>query len=239
MGIAIVTGASKGLGRALAEGLAESGWSLVVDARTEDGIRRTEGELGSRLRPGAAVVAVAGDITSPTHRTALIDAAEALGGLDLIVNNASSLGETPLPLLQVYSLDALREVFETNVIAPLALVQQSFALLRRSPDPRVLNITSDASIEHYERWGGYGLSKAALDHASLTLGAENSDVRSWAVDPGDLRTDMHQQAFPGDDITDRPPPESVVPNLIELINGDLPSGRYKASEIVLSVGAVK
>ena len=239
MAVAIVTGASKGLGRALAEGLADEGWSLVIDARTRQTLQHAEDALRIRLRPGAGVVAVEGDITSADHRSALVDTASQLGRLDLVVNNASSLGETPLPMLQDYSLDALRDVLEVNVIAPVALVQQALPLLRRSGDPRVLNITSDASIEHYERWGGYGLSKASLDHASLTFGAESPDVRYWAVDPGDLRTDMHQQAFPGEDISDRPLPEEIVPNLMALINGDSPSGRYKASEIAVSVGILK
>ena len=124
------------------------------------------------------------------------------------------------------------------MIAPLALIQQAAGLLRQSANPRLLNITSDASVEHYERWGGYGLSKSALDHTTVTFGVENPDIRSWAVDPGDLRTDMHQQAFPGEDISDRPLPESVVPDLVALINGDLPSGRYKASDIRVNTGAV-
>ena len=238
MEVAIVTGASKGLGRALAEGLADRGWSLVIDARTKETLGITENALSPRLQPGARVVALAGDVTSASHRAALIDAARLMGGLDLLVNNASSLGETPLAELADYNLDALREVLEVNVIAPLALIQQAARLLRRSSNPRLLNITSDASVEHYERWGGYGLSKSALDHATATLGVENPDVRAWAVDPGDLRTDMHQQAFPGEDISDRPLPESVVPDLVALISGGLPSGRYKASDIRVNAGVV-
>jgi NAD(P)-dependent dehydrogenase (short-subunit alcohol dehydrogenase family) len=239
MKVAIVTGASKGLGRALAEGLADDGWSLVIDARTEETLRHSEDALRTRLGPGAGVVSGAGDITSPSHRSALVDAARGFGQLDLVANNASSLGETPLACLAGYSLDALRSVLEANVIAPLALVQEAMPLLRQSANPRLLNITSDASLEHYERWGGYGLSKAALDHASLTIGVENPDVRSWAVDPGDLRTDMHQQAFPGEDISDRPLPESVVPTLMALIRSELPSGRYKASEMTSIAGAIR
>lgn len=239
MEVAIVTGASKGLGRALAEGLALSGWSLVIDARGEDALRRTEQSLCSQLEPGAQLVALVGDVTSPSHRHALVDAARQLGSLDLIVNNASSLGDTPLPELADYPVESLRGVLEVNLIAPLALLQESLELLRRSTNPRLLSITSDASVEHYERWGGYGLSKAALDHVSITLGVENSDLLSWAVDPGDLRTEMHQQAFPGEDISDRPFPESVVPTLLALIRGDSPSGRYKVSELATSVGAVR
>jgi NAD(P)-dependent dehydrogenase (short-subunit alcohol dehydrogenase family) len=151
--------------------------------------------------------------------------------LDLIVNNASTLGHSPLPILAEYPLDSLRHVFEVDVLAPLALVQEAMSLLKSSDHPRLVNITSDASIEHYERWGGYALAKAALDHMTGTLGVEEPELRTWAVDPGDLRTDMHQQAFPGEDISDRPLPASVVPQIVALIESDLPSGRYKASEI--------
>ena len=213
MNVAIVTGASKGLGRALAGGLAERGWSVVVDARDADALKSAEGELRSLILPGSSIVAIAGDIASPAHRDDLVRAARRLGGLDLLVNNASTLGQSPLPKLVDYELDSLREVFEVDVLAPLALVQEAIGLLERSDHPRLMNVTSDASIEHYEGWGGYALAKAALDHLSGTLGAEHPDLRSWAVDPGDLRTDMHQQAFPGEDISDRPLPASVVPRL--------------------------
>ncbi len=231
MEIAIVTGSSKGLGRALAEGLATRGWSLVIDARGVEDLKRAEEDLRSVKSSGSSIVAIPGDIASPAHRSELVEAARRLGGLDLIVNNASTLGESPLPRLVDYPLDSLRHVFEVDVLAPLALVQEATGLLMKSDRPRLINITSDASIEHYERWGGYALAKAALDHVSGTLGAEDPKLRSWAVDPGDLRTDMHQQAFPGEDISDRPLPESVVPKLVALIESDLPSGRYKASEI--------
>jgi NAD(P)-dependent dehydrogenase (short-subunit alcohol dehydrogenase family) len=238
MEVAIVTGASKGLGKALADGLTRTGWSLVIDARNEDALGDAEASLRTQLEPGAELVALAGDVTSPSHRRALVDAARHLGSLDLIVNNASSLGDTPLPKLGDYRLESLRQVLEVNLIAPLALFQEALELLRHSVNPRLLSITSDASVEHYDRWGGYGLSKAALDHASMTLGVENSDLLSWAVDPGDLRTEMHQQAFPGQDISDRPLPESVVPSLLALISSDSPSGRYRAIELVTTVGAL-
>jgi NAD(P)-dependent dehydrogenase (short-subunit alcohol dehydrogenase family) len=230
MGVAIITGASKGLGRALAGGLADRGWSLVIDARDASAVEDAAAALRAHLSPGEAVVAVPGDITSPSHRHALVDAARNLGGLDLLVNNASSLGATPLPHLEDYPLDALRNVLEVDLVAPLALVQSSIGLLAKSANPRIINVTSDASVEHYESWGGYGLAKAALDHMSATLAQEHPTLRVWAVDPGDLRTDMHQAAFPGEDISDRPLPESVVPALLDVIEGPLPSGRYKASE---------
>jgi NAD(P)-dependent dehydrogenase (short-subunit alcohol dehydrogenase family) len=234
MNVAIVTGASKGLGRALAGGLADDGWSLVIDARGDEALRSAEENLRSRLRAGSSIVAITGDVTSQAHRSELVEAARRSGGLDLIVNNASTLGHTPLPGMVDYPLESLRRVFEVDVLGPLALIQESVGLLKRSDRPRVINITSDASIEHYAGWGGYGLAKAALDHLSATLGAEDPDLRTWAVDPGDLRTEMHQQAFPGEDISDRPLPESVVAQLLALIGSNLPSGRYRASEIPVS-----
>ena len=155
---------------------------------------------------------------------------EAAGGpIDLVVNNASLLGPSPMPRLADYPLDALREVYEANVLAPLALVQ--LALPRLSEGAAVLDITSDAGVEAYEGWGGYGSSKAALEQLSAILAAEQPALRVYWVDPGDMRTQMHQDAFPGEDISDRPLPEESVPGLLALIEGDLPSGRYRASEV--------
>jgi NAD(P)-dependent dehydrogenase (short-subunit alcohol dehydrogenase family) len=177
-------------------------------------------------------VAIAGDVTDPEHRAALMGAVSELGALDLLVNNASTLGVSPLLPLERLGLDELRRVFEVNVIAALGLLQASLATLRRSAHPVVLDITSDAAVEHYATWGGYGSSKAALDHLTATLASEMASVRFLAVDPGDMRTAMHQDAFPGEDISDRPLPEAVVPSLLALIDGDQASGRYRASEIV-------
>ncbi|MDQ1445497.1 MAG: hypothetical protein QOI20_1961 [Acidimicrobiaceae bacterium] len=224
MGTAIVTGASRGLGLALAEALAEWGWAVVVDARGADALRDAVAPL-----PGK-VVAVPGDVTDPAHRQALVDTAAGLGGIDLLVNNASVLGPSPQPPLADYPLDVLRTVYEVNVVAPLALAQAALPHLRTA-NGRILNITSDASVEPYEGWGGYGSSKAALDHLSRILDAEEPDVRVYAVDPGDMRTQMHQDAFPGEDISDRPPPETAVPGLLALIDGDRPGGRYRGSEV--------
>jgi NAD(P)-dependent dehydrogenase (short-subunit alcohol dehydrogenase family) len=154
-----------------------------------------------------------------------------LGGLDLLVNNASTLGATPLPELADYPLQVLRAAYEVNVIAPLALIQAALPLLRRSPDPRIINVSSDASVEAYEGWGGYGSSKAALDHLSAVLAVEEPDVRVWAFDPGDMATQMQQDAFPGEDVSDRAHPSEVVPLLMELIDGKRASGRYRAAEI--------
>jgi NAD(P)-dependent dehydrogenase (short-subunit alcohol dehydrogenase family) len=226
---AIITGASRGLGLALAAGLAERGWSLVIDARGEDALRRAAATLD-----GGAVRAVAGDISDPAHRRALVAAAADLGGLDLVVNNASLLGPSPQPALADYPLDVLRRVYEVNVVGPLALIQESLGLLRASATPRIVNVTSDASVEAYEGWGGYGSSKAALDHLSAILAAEHPEMRVWAVDPGDMRTQMHQEAFPGEDISDRPEPSVVVPALIELVTSNRPSGRVRLSEVTVS-----
>jgi len=217
MNTAIVTGASRGLGLALGRELIERGWRIVVDARGRD-------DLFEAWRDVPNAVALPGDLRDPDHRRALVHAAGE--PIDALINNASVLGPSPQPALAQYPLSELRRVYEVNVIAPLALVQ--LALPRLALGARILNITSDAGVEPYEGWGGYGSSKAALDQLSAILGAEHPDLRVYAVDPGDMRTQMHQEAFPGEDISDRPPPEESVPGLIGLITGDLPSGRYRA-----------
>ena len=216
----IVTGASRGLGRALAQALATRGWQLIVDARGA-------GPLDATWAAEPGVIVIAGDVGDPDHRRALVEAAD--GPIDLIVNNASVLGPSPQPLLRAYPLDELRRVYEVNVVAPLALVQ--LALPRLAAGAKVVNITSDAAVEPYKGWGGYGSSKAALDQLSAILGAEHPELRVYAVDPGDMRTQLQQKAFPGEDISDRPPPEESVPGLLALIEGDLPSGRYLAREL--------
>jgi NAD(P)-dependent dehydrogenase (short-subunit alcohol dehydrogenase family) len=235
MAVAVVTGGSRGLGRALARALADAGWSLVIDGRDADALAEAERELAHQLSPGAVLVARAGDVSDAAHRRELVSAAEDLGGLDLLVNNASTLGESPLPHLDQYPLDALARVIDVNVVAPLALVQDALPLLRRGAHPAIVNVTSDASVEAYEGWGGYGLSKAAVDHLSAVLAVEEPTVRVWAVDPGDMRTAMHQEAFPGEDISDRPLPEDVVPDLLRLIADAPPSGRYRLSELAAAV----
>jgi NAD(P)-dependent dehydrogenase (short-subunit alcohol dehydrogenase family) len=236
MPVAIVTGASKGLGKALARGLAQQGWSLVLDARHGPTLARAEADIRALLTGGAQSRAVAGDVTDVKHRQALAAAAETLGGLDLLVNNASTLGRSPLPRMADMSPALLRRVFEVNAIAPLALIQETLPLLRRSTTPRIMNITSDASVEHYDTWGGYGSSKAALDHLSATLAVEEPAIHVWVVDPGDMRTDMHQDAFPGEDISDRPEPDSVVPTLLDLVGSVTPSGRFQAAGLAATVG---
>jgi NAD(P)-dependent dehydrogenase (short-subunit alcohol dehydrogenase family) len=231
MPVAIVTGASKGLGSALAAGLAGRGWSVVIDARGVVELARTEEALRPRLQDGAGLMALAGDVADPVHRIELVAAALDLGGIDLLVNNASTLGPTPMPALAAFAVEDLAAVYEVNLLAPLALTQAALPALSRSSDPRVINVTSDASVEAYEGWGGYGSSKAALDHLSAVLAVEQPGIRVWAVDPGDMRTQMHQDAFPGEDISDRPSPDSVVPGLLGLIEGDRPSGRYRVADL--------
>jgi NAD(P)-dependent dehydrogenase (short-subunit alcohol dehydrogenase family) len=234
MSVAIVTGASRGLGAAVAASLAKDGWSVVIDARGEPALEGSRADAVSGAAPGVTVVTLAGDITDPAHRRALVAEAERLGGLDLLVNNASRLGPSPQPNLADYPLEELRAVFEANVVAPIALTQLASPLLRDSPNPRVVNVTSDASVEAYDGWGGYGASKAALDHISAVLAVEEPGIRVWAVDPGDMRTQMHQEAFPGEDISDRPLPEAVVPGLMALLGSDRPSGRYRLADIILA-----
>jgi NAD(P)-dependent dehydrogenase (short-subunit alcohol dehydrogenase family) len=226
---AVITGASRGLGRALAQGLAAAGWSLVIDARDGQAL----GEAAADLPHAATVTAIAGDITDPAHRIALLRAAEDLGGPDLLVNNAGTLGASPLPALADYPIGELRAAFEVNVLAPVALTQLLLPALRRRGGA-VLSVTSDAAVEPYAGWGGYGAAKAALEQASNVLAAEENVVRVWWVDPGDLRTRMHQAAFPGEDISDRPLPDSVVPAFIKLFSERLPSGRYRAAELMPS-----
>jgi NAD(P)-dependent dehydrogenase (short-subunit alcohol dehydrogenase family) len=233
MPTAIVTGASRGLGLALARGLAVRGWSLVIDARREEALAGAAGTLQVLLRPGSGLRALAGDVTDIEHIVGLVAAAHELGALELVVNNASSLGPSPLPGLTDYPLDAMQAVLETNVVAPLALIQAAARQLDRAGLPRVVNVTSDASVEPYEGWGGYGASKAALDHVGSVLGVEHPGWKVWTVDPGDLRTQMHQDAFPGEDISDRPEPDSVVPAFLALIESDHPSGRLRLSDISL------
>jgi len=231
MPTAIVTGASRGLGLAVAFGLAGQGWSLVIDARHDEPLSRAAGSLRGLLRPGAGLRSLAGDVTGGDHIARLVAAAQELGDLELIVNNASSLGPSPLPALTDYPLAGFQAVLQTNAVAPLALIQAAATQLDRAARPRVVNITSDASVEPYEGWGGYGASKAALDHMGSVLGVERPGWRVWTVDPGDLRTQMHQDAFPGEDISDRPEPDSVVPAFLALIDSDRPSGRLRLSDV--------
>lgn len=224
--VAVITGASRGLGLALARRLAADGWALVVDAREPAALEAARAELAAVTE----VRAVAGDVADADHRAALAAAVDGLGdGLDALVNNASVLGPSPQPRLADYPLDVLREVYEVNALAPLALVQTLRSRLR--PGAAVVSVTSDAAREPYEGWGGYGSSKAALEQLTAVLAAEHPELRVYTVDPGDMRTRMHAEAFPGEDISDRPRPEVSVPGLVALLEGDLPSGRYEARRV--------
>jgi NAD(P)-dependent dehydrogenase (short-subunit alcohol dehydrogenase family) len=228
MPVAIITGASRGLGLALARELARDGWRIVVDARGAEALERAAAELGEL----GDVVAIAGDVSDPGHRQALVAAAG--DRIDLLVNNASALGPSPQPELDSYPLDELERVYRVDVLAPLALIQ--LALPRLRPGGCIVNVTSDAAVEAYPGWGGYGSAKAALERLTAVLAAERPELRVYAVDPGDMRTQMQQDAFPGEDISDRPPPEESVPGLLALIRGTRPSGRYQARELA-GVGA--
>ncbi|MGZ4675954.1 MAG: SDR family NAD(P)-dependent oxidoreductase [Acidimicrobiia bacterium] len=223
--VAVVTGASAGLGLELARTLAAKGWSLVVDGRRAD---RLQAAAATVHGPGR-VVAIAGDVTDATHRRSLAAAATELGSVHLVVNNASTLGASPLPPLDRIGVDVLRRVFDTNVVAPIALVQELLPQL--AAGATVVNVTSDAAVEPYAGWGGYGSSKAALEHVSRVLAVEHPELRVLVVDPGDMRTEMHQDAFPGEDISDRPGPETSVPGIVALVDGDAPSGRYEARAV--------
>jgi NAD(P)-dependent dehydrogenase (short-subunit alcohol dehydrogenase family) len=227
---AIITGASRGLGLALARTLADDGWALIIDARGEEALDKARAELSNHTQ----VIAIPGDVADRGHRAAISEAAHEAGGVDALVNNASILGPSPQPDLLDYPLDVLEEVFRTNAISPLALIQDLSAELK--PQARIINVTSDAAVEPYEGWGGYGSSKAALEQLSNILAAENPGLRVYRVDPGDMRTRMHQEAFPDEDISDRPLPEESVPGFIELLTGALPSGRYVARTLSTRVG---
>ncbi|RDG39685.1 SDR family NAD(P)-dependent oxidoreductase [Streptomyces corynorhini] len=224
MPVAIITGASKGLGRALAEGLAGRGWDLVLDARTAPVLEETARALRAH---GTGVVALAGDVTDAAHRAELVAAAAGLGGLDLVVSNASALGAEPLVRLDALPPAGLRAALETNVVAALGLVQEALPLLRASAAGAVVTVSSDAAAEAYETWGGYGASKAALDQLAAVLSVEEPGLRVWAVDPGDMGTDLYAAAVP-DDLAPRPVPESVVPGFLELLERRPRSGRYAA-----------
>jgi NAD(P)-dependent dehydrogenase (short-subunit alcohol dehydrogenase family) len=226
MPVAIITGGSRGFGRALATDLAKSGWGLVIDGRHAVSLDEAAGSLESL---GGPVRAIVGTVVDPEHRATLVASALELGGIDVVVNNASELGPSPLPNLDRFPLDALRTVYEVNVIAPLALLQLALPALRRSLGT-VVSLSSDAAVEAYEGWGGYGSSKAALDQLHRILAEEEPKLHIYQFDPGDMRTGMHQAAFPGEDISDRPEPDSVVPALRRLLESDAPSGRYRASD---------
>jgi NAD(P)-dependent dehydrogenase (short-subunit alcohol dehydrogenase family) len=224
MATSIVTGSSQGLGLALTRALSERGWQVVVDARHGDALVGAVGSLPN-------VTAIPGDVTDPEHRRELVETAARLGGVDLLVNNAGALGPSPLPRLADYPLGALRDVVEANLVAPVALIQEALPHLVAA-EGTIVNVTSDAAVEGYEGWGGYGSSKAAFEQASRVLAAEQPEVRVLWVDPGDMRTQMHQDAFPGEDISDRDLPEASIPGLLALIEGSEPSGRYQAKAVV-------
>lgn len=222
MKTAYISGASRGLGLALARELAQRGYSLLISARGAQALEQARAELAQH----AKVIAIAGDVSSEHHRRDLAHATQQLGGIDLVINNASILGPSPQPNLLDYPLETLEQVYRVNTIAPLAVLQALRPQLHHQL--RVINISSDAAVEPYAGWGGYGSSKAGLDQLSAILAAENPSWRVYSVDPGDMNTQMHQEAFPGEDISDRPAPEASVPGLLCLIDENLPSGRYQA-----------
>lgn len=225
MATILITGASRGLGLALARRLADEGWNLIINARGAQALQAAQAELVSKTQ----VIALVGDVADPAHRQALAEAAAKFGGLDAVVNNASILGLSPQPELIAYPLSVLEQVYRVNVIAPLGVLQAVHPHLK--PGARIINITSDAGAEAYAGWGGYGSSKAALEHLSAIYAEENPTLHVYWVDPGDMRTQMHQEAFPGEDISDRALPEESIPGLIKLLTGNYPNGRYNVHEI--------
>ncbi|MDB5101671.1 MAG: family oxidoreductase [Cyanobacteria bacterium RYN_339] len=228
----VITGASRGLGRALARALAAQGWQLILTARGAEALEAVRAELDATTR----VATLVGDVTDPAHRRAIAETAAAFGGVDALVNNASTLGASPLPALLDLPIATFEATLQANLVAPLALIQALAPHLK--PNARILNLSSDAAVSPYETWGGYGSSKAALDQLSNVLAAERPDWRVYAVDPGDMRTQMHQDAFPGEDISDRPAPEASVPGFLALLSGRLPSGRYAARALPVAAREV-
>lgn len=226
MALALVTGASRGFGRALAEQLAVRGWELLIDGRDPAALQRAAARIGPRAH------AIAGDVTDPGHRRDLAEAAGRIGRVELLINNASTLGPSPLPGLDRYPLSDLEQVLRVNAVAPLALIQALLPHL--APGAALVNITSDAAVEPYPGWGGYGASKAALERISAGLAAERPDLRVYTFDPGDMQTAMHQAAFPGEDISDRAEPDSVAPALLRLLDERPPSGRYRAAGLLVN-----
>jgi NAD(P)-dependent dehydrogenase (short-subunit alcohol dehydrogenase family) len=226
MPVAIVTGASRGLGLATARALAEQGWSVAADARRADQLLAAADSM-----PAGRFVAVPGDITDPGHRAELVAAARQLGTITLLMNNASRLGPSPQPGLAAYPQPDLAAVYAVNVLAPVALTQLVIADLLTAGGT-IINVSSDAAVEAYDGWGGYGSSKAALDQVSAILAVEHPSLRVYALDPGDMRTELHQQAFPGEDISDRAEPETVVPAVLRLLGERRPSGRYRAADLL-------
>ncbi|MEU6709440.1 SDR family NAD(P)-dependent oxidoreductase [Streptomyces wuyuanensis] len=225
MPVAIITGASRGLGYALGAALARRGWDLVLDARTAPVLEASAEEL---RRHGTRVRAVPGDVADARHRAGLVSAARELGGsLDLLVSNASALGAEPLVRLEDLPVAGLRAALETNVVAALGLVQEALPLLRAGEPGAVVAVSSDAAVGAYETWGGYGASKAALDLLAAVLAVEEPELRVWAVDPGDMRTDLYAAAVPDDD-DPRPVPDDVVPGFLRLLDERPASGRYAA-----------
>lgn len=225
---ALITGASRGLGLALAKALAQKGWQLIITGRNAQALYKAQ----QMLQEWTKVDAISGDVIDEIHLLQFPERVAAMGGLDLLVNNASTLGASPQPPLLDYSIESIHTIFHTNVIAPLSLLQKLKSQLK--PGATLLNLSSDAAVEAYEGWGGYGASKAALDHLSAILAKENPKWKIYWVDPGDMRTQMHQEAFPGEDISDRPLPEERLPGFLHLIETELPSGRYQASKLALA-----
>ncbi|NUO41409.1 MAG: SDR family oxidoreductase, partial [Streptomyces sp.] len=208
MPVAIITGASRGLGRALAEALAARGWDLVLDARNAETLHKTAAGVAAR---GTRVTALPGDVTDAGHRAGLVGAARELGGLDLLVNNAGVLGAEPLVPLGDHSLGGFRAALETNVVAPLGLLQEALPELRAAPSGAVVNVSSDAGAEAYRTWGAYGATKAALDQLSAVLAVEEPGLRVWWVDPGGMRTAMLAAAEPDEDLSGTPTPADIAP----------------------------
>lgn len=232
--VALITGASRGLGREFARLLARDGVRLILTARGDRALQ----EAADEVRQRTEVVALAGDVSRPDHVERLVRAGLGrFGQIDILINNASTIGPSPMPTLDSYPIDALTDVFQTNTVAPLNLVQHVLPSMRARGAGTIVNVTSDAAVQAYPGWGGYGASKAALEHLSRVLAAElvGSGVRILTIDPGDMQTEMHQDAEPGVDLSHLPTPDVVAPAIVRLIQRDTePTGRYEAQLLELA-----
>jgi NAD(P)-dependent dehydrogenase (short-subunit alcohol dehydrogenase family) len=234
--VALITGASRGLGLEVARLGARRGMPLVLTARGEDALRAAATELGVRTE----VLALAGDVADPAHAERLVRAGlERFGQIDVLVNNASTVGPSPMPRLEEYPVQALEEVLRVNLAAPLRLIQLVLPGMRARGGGVIVNVSSDAGVEAYPGWGGYGTSKAALEHLSRVLAAEleGSGVRVYVVDPGDMNTQMHREAEPGVDLSGLPGPEVSAPAFLRLLEETAESGRFEARKLAPAASA--
>ena len=229
--VTLITGASKGLGAEIARQLAERGHRLMLTARRVEPLQVLADELAAQTD----VLALPGDVADAAHLRRLVSTGlERFGRIDVLINNASTVGVSPMPTLTAYPLDTLTDLFRTNTIAPLHLIQATLPDMLSRGTGIIVNISSDAAVQAYPTWGGYGMSKAALEHLSRVLAAEleGSGIRVFVVDPGDMDTEMHRAAEPGVDLSGLPGPAPAAQAIVRLIEQErAPFGRFEAQAL--------